>query len=62
MADYHLESIENDRKITLKANREFLYCFQNALLAALTESGRLTEEQYRYAEEKLRRQTDDFTN
>ena len=51
-----LERIENDRRITHETDGEFLYEFQKALLLALVESGRLTEMQYRYAEEKLRQQ------
>ena len=51
-----LERIENDRRITRETDSEFLYEFQKSLLLALVESGRLTEQQYRYAEEKLRMQ------
>ena len=56
MAPIKLERIENDRRITRETDGEFLYEFQKALLLALVESGRLTEQQYRYAEEKLRQQ------
>ena len=49
-----LDRIENDRKITRETDGEFLYEYQRAVLLALVESGRLTEQQYRYAEEKLR--------
>ena len=51
-----LQSIENDHRITRKTDSEFLYAFQKAVLLALLEDGTLTEMQYRYAEEKLRRQ------
>ena len=51
-----LQSIENDHSITCKTDPEFLYAFQKAVLLALLEDGTLTEMQYRYAEEKLRRQ------
>ena len=52
-----LQSIENDDySITRKTDPEFLYAFQKAVLLALLENGTLTEMQYRYAEEKLRRQ------
>ena len=51
-----LLSIENDHSITRKTDPEFLYVFQKAVLLALLEDGTLTEMQYRYAEEKLRRQ------
>ena len=56
MEPIKLERIENDRRITPETDGEFLYEFQKALLLALVESGRLTEQQYRYAEEKLRQQ------
>ena len=51
-----LERIENDRRITRETDGEFLYEYQKAVLLALVESGLLTEQQYRYAEEKLRMQ------
>ena len=51
-----LERIENDRKITRETDGEFLYEYQKAVLLALVESGQLAEQQYRYAEEKLRMQ------
>lgn len=56
MSEANLKAIESDHKITRKTDREFLYEFQKAILLALVESGRLTEMQYRYAEEKLRQQ------
>ena len=48
-----LERIESERKITCESDSEFLHEYQKAVLLALLESGRLTEMQYRYAEEKL---------
>ena len=56
MEDFTLEKIENDRRVTRKTDGGFIYEFEKALLLALVESGRLTESQYRYAEEKLRTQ------
>ena len=56
MEPIKLERIEDDRRITRETDGEFLYEYQKALLLALMESGRLTETQYRYAEEKLRQQ------
>ena len=55
-----LEHIENDRRITRETDGEFLYEYQKAVLLALVESGRLTEQQFRYAEEKLRMQRCEF--
>lgn len=55
-----LERIENDRKITRETDGEFLYEYQKAVLLALVESGRLTEQQFRYAEERLRIQRCEF--
>lgn len=51
-----LSVIENDRRIVRETDGEFMYEYQKALLLSLVESGRLTEMQYRYAEEKLRQQ------
>ena len=56
MDEIILKSIENDHKITRKTDSEFLYAFQKAVLLALLEDGTLTEMQYRYAKEKLRKQ------
>lgn len=56
MDEITLKDIENDHSITRKTDPEFLYAFQKAVLLALLEDGTLTEMQYRYAEEKLRRQ------
>lgn len=52
-----LADIENNRKITRETDREFLYAYRKAILLALLESGRLTELQYRSAEEQLRQQS-----
>ena len=56
MNEITLKAIENDHRITQKTDSEFLYEFQKAVLLALLEEGTLTEIQYRYVEEKLRRQ------
>ena len=56
MDEITLKTIENNHRITRKADSEFLYEFQKAVLLALLEDGKLTEMQYRYTEEKLRRQ------
>lgn len=56
MDEITLKAIENDHSITRKTNPEFLYAFQKAVLLDLLEDGGLTEMQYRYAEEKLRKQ------
>ena len=51
-----LRSVEQDRRITEDQDAEFLFACQRALLLALKEAGRLSEPQYRYAEEKLKAQ------
>ena len=56
MDNITLQTIEKDHGITQKTDPEFLYAFQKAVLLALLEDGTLTEMQYRFAEEKLRRQ------
>lgn len=56
MDEVTLKDIENNHRITRKTDSEFLYEFQKAVLLALLEDGTLTEMQYRFAEEKLRRQ------
>lgn len=53
---YSLKYIENNQNISKTSNAEFLYEYQKALLLSLVESCRLTETQYRIAEEKLRQQ------
>lgn len=57
-----LHSIENERNITRETDGEFLFEFQKAALLALKESGRLNEQQYRYAEEKLKSQFRTFAS
>ena len=47
--------IENDRPITYETDREFLFTFQCGILLALKEKGMLTDEQYREAENRLRK-------
>lgn len=54
-----LQRIENNRRITKKTDYEFLYQLQNALLLALKEQGRLSQMQYRHAEERLQAQRRD---
>ena len=56
MDEITLKAIENNHSITRKTDPEFLYEFQKAALLALLEDGTLTEMQYRFAKEKLRRQ------
>ena len=56
MDEVTLKDIENNHRITRKTDSEFLHEFQKAVLLALLEDGTLTEMQYHYAEEKLRRQ------
>ena len=56
MDEITIKAIENNHRITRKTDSEFLYEFQKAVLLALLEDGTLTEMQYRFAEEKLRRQ------
>lgn len=51
-----LEQIENNRKITRETDGPFLYRLQSGLLLALKEQGRLSEIQYRHAQEHLERQ------
>lgn len=55
MEEITLKSIENNHLITKETDSAFLYEYQKAILLALVEAGRLTQAQYRYAEEKLRR-------
>ena len=51
-----LQSAEQDRRITQAQDGMFLYTFQRAVLLALKESGQLSEQQYRHAEEMLKEQ------
>lgn len=51
-----LTQIQNDRKITPKQDALFLYAFQQSALLTLKACGTLTEDQFRYAAEKLKQQ------
>ena len=51
-----LLDIENDREITKEADSQFLFEYQRAVLLTLKDKGVLNEMQYRYAEEKLKKQ------
>ncbi len=51
-----LERIDNNRPITPETDYEFLYRLQSGLLLALKENERLSEPQYRHAQEQLDRQ------
>ena len=51
-----LVGIEHDRKITKETDSQFLFEYQRAILLSLKEGGALDEAQYRYAEEKLKKQ------
>ena len=55
-----LEKIDNDRKVDRNLDGEFLFEYQEALLLALKEMGTLDEMQYRYAEQKLKNQRNDY--
>ena len=46
-----LERIDNNRPITPETDHKFLYRLQSGLLLALKENERLSEPQYRYAQE-----------
>ena len=47
---------ENDREITKESDSQFLFEYQRAILLELKDKGILNEMQYRYAEEKLKKQ------
>ena len=51
-----LQTIENDRKITMESDRDFLFEYQKAMLLALKEHGTLDDVQYKYAEQLLKEQ------
>lgn len=55
-----LDRIEYNHKITRDTDFQFLYCLQGGLLLALKEQGRLSETQYRLAQERLDRQRRDW--
>jgi len=51
-----LLGVENDREITKETDSQFLFEYQRAILLELKDKGVLNEIQYRYAEEKLKKQ------
>lgn len=51
-----LERVEHNRRITWETDGPFLYRLQVGLLLALKEQGRLSEMQYRHAQDRLDRQ------
>ena len=51
-----LVATENDREITKETDSQFLFEYQRAILLELKDKGILNEMQYRYAEEKLKKQ------
>lgn len=53
-----LLGIEYSREITKETDRRFLFEYQRAILLELKDKGVLNETQYRYAEERLKQQTD----
>ncbi|WP_204791395.1 hypothetical protein [Oscillibacter sp. CU971] len=55
-----LLDIENDREITKETDSQFLFEYQRAVLLTLKDKGVLNEMQYRYAEEKLKKQLKQF--
>ena len=55
-----LLDIENDREITKETDSQFLFEYQRAVLLTLKDKGILNEMQYRYAEEKLKKQLKQF--
>ena len=55
-----LLDIENDREITKEADSQFLFEYQRAVLLTLKDKGVLNEMQYRYVEEKLKKQLEQF--
>lgn len=55
-----LVTIENDREITKEIDSRFLFEYQRTILLELKDKGVLNETQYRYAEEKLKKQLKQF--
>ncbi len=55
-----LLDIENDREITKETDSQFLFEYQRAILLTLKDKGVLNEMQYRYVEEKLKKQLEQF--
>ncbi len=51
-----LAAIEHDREVTKETDNQFLFEYQRAILLELKDKGVLNEIQYRYAEEKLKKQ------
>ena len=51
-----LLDIENDREITKETDSQLLFEYQRAVLLTLKDKGVLNEMQYRYVEEKLKKQ------
>ena len=52
----HLIRVEHSRRITKETDSRFLFEYQRAVLLSLKEDGTLDEAQYRWAEEKLKKQ------
>ena len=55
-----LQTIENNREILWDSDSEFLFEYQKAMLLALKELGTLDEMQYRYAEQTLKSQKQEY--
>ena len=55
-----LISIENNREITMEQDLEFMFQCQKAMLLTLKEWGTLSDEQYQYAEFKLKEQKQEY--
>ena len=55
-----LLGVENNREITKETDKQFLFEYQRAILLELKDKGVLNEIQYRYAEEKLKKQLKQF--
>ena len=55
-----LLDIETDREITKETDSQFLFEYQRAVLLTLKDKGVLNEMQYRYVEEKLKKQLEQF--
>ena len=55
-----LLGVENNREITKETDSQFLFEYQRAILLELKDKGVLNEIQYRYAEEKLKKQLKQF--
>lgn len=56
MDQARLIRIENDHEITRASDPQFWQLYQQAILLALKDEGVLSEAQYWYAEEKLKKQ------